>query len=547
MSSDTEASAGWRRWLAGALAALALLAAMLASHDAMQRRTDLFDDAFIYLHISQNAVESGTWRYYVLSDRPALLASSPVRIGVLTVANAITWASGQRDRSLATAKATLWCSALVAFALFAPWWRGHWRAYAALGAVYFWLATGLSGITSFESGLLLLWAASAMRCVATATRIGTGLAVLLWLGPLIRIDMALVMLPLLALLASERGLLRDAGGVFRRLALTGLALALAWTGLCVALGVHPVPATYLTKSVLPFLFEDATFLEKLLERAASSLTLDTGPAARGLTAMAAGLLLAGLAGRATALPGDAPAAARGWLRVRRALRLAVPLLVAYALFRTMPANSWWYYENALLALLGLAWGWALARGNGRASRALCALGVVATLALFAPRTSQQGHLPWSWDPARDGRTPGYLALAGRAMGDGRYDLPGIGPAILKGPEIGIIAYFSGAGAFQWDTAGLAQAPDDPAVRASRLRYAYPRRFLETGRDEALRLAWRGEVATAWAWAIGSADVASARATCNHVDAAAQLCIITDPPLRDADRPAPATTPSQATP
>jgi hypothetical protein len=542
----TAAGAARTRWVTGLLAALALLAAMFASHASMQRRTDLFDDAFIYLHISQNAIEAGTWRYYRLSDRPALLASSPVRIGVLTVANAITWAGGQRERSLATAKATLWCSALVGFALFAPWWRGHWRAYAALGAVYFWLATGLAGITGFESGLLMLWAATAMRAVATAPRIGAGLAVLLWLGPLIRIDMALVMLPLLALLASERGLLGEGRGVWLRLAGAGLALAAAWTGLCLALGVHPVPATYLTKSVLPFLFEDATFLQKLPERAAISLTLDTGMAARALTALAAGLMLAGLAGRAAIRDGDAAHAgvagrtSRAWTLARQALRIGLPLLLAFALFRTMPANSWWYYENVLLSLLGLAWGWALARGAGTASRATCALGVLAALALFAPRTSEHGHLPWSWDPARDGRVPGYLALAGRATGDGRYDLPGVGPAIIKGPEIGIIAYFSGAAAYQWDVAGLAQAPENQAIAQSPLRHAYPRRFLESGREETLRLGLPGEVAVASAWAIGAADVAQARTTCNHVDAVARLCIVTEAPL--PARPAPDSAP-----
>ena len=527
-------TAAWPRLATGLVAALALLAGLLVSHGSMQQRTDLFDDAFIYLHISQNAVESGTWRYYRLSDRPALLASSPVRISVLTAANAITWAGGQSDRSLATAKATLWCSALLGFVLFAPWWRGHWRSYAMLGATYFWLSTGLSGITSFESGLLMLWAATAMRSVATAPRMGVGLAVLLWLGPLIRLDIALVVMPLLALLAGERGLLVGPRRVLLQLSLTGLALALLWTGLCLALGVHPVPATYLTKSVLPFLFEDASFLQKLLERAAISLTLDPGATARGLTAMAAGLMLAGLAGRAAA-PLEGCDGSTGTLP-RRALRIGVPLLVAFALFRSMPANSWWYYENVLLSLMGLAWGWALASGAGSASRATCAVGVVAALALFAPRTSVHGQLPWSWDPARDGRTPGYLALAERAMGDGRYNLPGIGPAVLKGPEIGIIAYFSGDAAYQWDVAGLAQAPDDPAVRRSPLRHAYPRRLMESGREETLRLRLPGQVAVAWAWAIGAADLASARTTCNHVDAVAQLCIVTDAPLTTADRP-----------
>lgn len=527
----TAVSLARSRWFTGALAALALVVALFASHASMQRRTDLFDDAFIYLHTSQNAIESGTWRYYPLSDRPALLASSPVRIAVLTVANAITWASGQRERSLATAKATLWCSALVGFALFAPWWRGHWRAYAALGAAYFWLATGLSGITSFEGGLLLLWAATAMRGVATAPRIDAGLATLLWLGPLIRIDMALVLLPLLALLASERGLLADRRAVLARLVATGLALAAAWIGLCLALGVHPVPATYLTKSTMPFLFEDATFLQKLLERAAASLTLESGAWARGLTAMAAVLMLAGLAGRAAQVPAVTPAATDPWRLLRQGLRIGVPLAVAFALFRTMPANSWWYYENALLSLVGLAWGWALARDAGSRSRMLCVAGIVTVLALFAPRTSEHGHLPWSWDPARDGRTPGYLALAQRALGDGRYDVPGVGPAIIKGPEIGIIAYFSGASAYQWDTAGLAQAPEDAALGKSPLRLAYPRRFLASGRAESLRLGLPpGDIAVASVWAIGAADVAAARGKCNHVDAVAQLCINREPPL-----------------
>lgn len=513
--------------VAGLLAVVALLWALAASHASMQRRTDVFDDAFIYLHISQNALESGTWRYYVLSDRPALLASSPVRIAVLTAANAATWATGQRERSLEAAKATLWWSALVGFALFAQWWRGQWRAYAALGAVYFWLATGLAGITGFESGLLLLWAASAMRLVAGGDRIGWGTATLLWLGPLIRIDMALVVLPLLALLAAERGLLRERAAVAGRLLATGLALAAGWIALCLALGVHPVPTTYLTKSVLPFLFEQRTFADALLERMAISLTLDAGPAQRWAVALAMAAMLLGLAGRAAAPPaiapgGSAPPAARA-ARWRQALRIGAPVALAFALFRTMPANSWWYYENALLATLGLAIGWSITRGAGAPSRVACAAGALAVMALFAPRAGLHGELPWSWDPARDGRVPGYLALASHAIGDGRYDLPGIGPAIVQGPEIGIVAYFSGPAAFQWDTAGLAQAPEHPGIRRSLLRHAYPSRLLESGRDEALRLPWRGESPVVAAWAIGAAEVEGARERCGLVDADARLC------------------------
>lgn len=520
------------RLLGAVLLVLLLAQSMLASHAYMAGKTDFFDDTFIYLHISQNAVESRTYRFFLLSDRNALLASSPLRVAVLTAATAITTAIGEGGRSLESAKSSLWVSTVLSFVLFAPWWWRAKRAYVALGIVYFTLAAGVAGIMEFESGLLLLWAATSMRAIVTGTRIGWSLALLLCLGPLIRPDMALVALPMLAILAAERGLLAPVGPVLGRLAAAAGGLAAAWIGWCVALGVFPIPASYLTKSALPFMFEKSSFAAHLLERAAVSLTLNSGALQRWLMAVALGLMIAGLAGRI-----DAPTATGK----RRVLRLFVPAVISAAMFSRMPANYWWYYDNAVMLLLGFALAWAAFAASSVASRVTCLAGVLVLGGLFLPRAGSEGTLPWSWNPGHSSRTPGYLAIASRALGDGRYDVPGLGPAIIMGLEVGIISYFSGPRAFVWDIAGLAQAPDHKRVRRSLLRYAYPARFLETGREEALRLRWEGRTNVTYAWVFANREELDAgRSRCayvHEVSALCALCVIPDAPLvRGGDPP-----------
>jgi hypothetical protein len=61
-------------------------------------------------------------------------------------------------------------------------------------------------------------------------------------------------------------------------------------------------------------------------------------------------------------------------------------------------------------------------------------------------------------------------LGSKAIGDGSYELAGIGNVFIKNPEIGMTSYFSGDKAWLWDSGGLAQPLPDPLVQNSSLRH-----------------------------------------------------------------------------
>src|SRR5262245_22718037 len=52
----------------------------------MFRKTSFLDDAFIYLHIANNVLETGTARFFPIAESPVLLASSPLRLLILVPA-----------------------------------------------------------------------------------------------------------------------------------------------------------------------------------------------------------------------------------------------------------------------------------------------------------------------------------------------------------------------------------------------------------------------------------------------------------------------------
>src|SRR5262245_64601570 len=56
----------------------------------MFHKDAFLDDTFIYLHIANNVLESGTARYFPIADHPTLPASSPLRLLVLVPATLVT-------------------------------------------------------------------------------------------------------------------------------------------------------------------------------------------------------------------------------------------------------------------------------------------------------------------------------------------------------------------------------------------------------------------------------------------------------------------------
>ena len=85
----------WTNFLAGPRKRALLLVfgvILIWAHAAwfvLQKKGGFLDDAYIYLHLANNVLETGSARFFPLAESWALLASSPLRLLILVVENLI--------------------------------------------------------------------------------------------------------------------------------------------------------------------------------------------------------------------------------------------------------------------------------------------------------------------------------------------------------------------------------------------------------------------------------------------------------------------------
>jgi hypothetical protein len=467
-------------------------------------KNSYFDDTFIYLHVAQNGVESGSWRYFPNSERPALVASSPLRIIALTIATAIAWPLTQGERSLDATAVVLPLSALVTALLFLPfWWRDRWR-YLLLCIPYAALAATLDAISEFEAGLIYWWLATVVRdFVERRTDRQSDLCVAL--GPLIRPDLALIAIPALLLALQSRGdaLLARIRNWFA----LGLVLFAMWWLICSAFGVWPIPTTYWTKAALPNLFA-SDYMSSALTRNLGGVLVGVF---HGYAALASGLGLL-LFSLCLISAARSPAFA-GW-------RIALLLAWIALLLSRIPANYFWYYQNALVAAIAIAIGCLIYARRSTANVTWALLVATTFVALFSFRALRDPDIPWHFE--RPSRVQGYLAMARTYAADGTIELPGLGRGYLENPEIGITAYFGGRNAWILDSAGLAQAHEQ--ALSSPLRYFYRGRLRKPPEADLDTIARsRTEVSVFVAWALDDRDPAKTK-YCQYVVFDGSVCV-----------------------
>lgn len=489
-------------------------AALLAAYHYLVVKVSFFDDVFIYLHMARNAVESGTWQYFPIVDREALLASSPLKLVLLSIATALASLVGLGERSLDNAQFILLLTGLFGWLAFAPFWRGRMAVHALAGAVYALSATAFTASFDFEGGLLFLWILSLVLQFVRDDPEPRVLALLLPVGGLIRPDFALIVYAVLLAMV-----VTDASVRQRLLAMRWAWLAAApalWVVLALSLSVYPIPVTYWTKAAIPTLVEQESFLQKLFERV--GLVLNAPGAVSPKTATMMGVLLM-LLFVVVSLP-----------RVRHAAAVGIAaVVVSVGLFGRMPASFWWYYENLVLVVLAVLLANAVFERRPGFGLVRVASGVlIAVVLLMGAGSKALRDHPGIWSFGRDdaGRTKGYLFLAHHANGDGTYTLPEVGRVLVKNPEMGITAYFTGAGGWIWDGAGLAQPLDVPVVRRSRLRYAYPPSLrLDAGEDAQALVDRAGQaLQVVEVWAMEDRDFEKARKACKYVIVEGALCV-----------------------
>lgn len=493
-----------RRWVAFAyLIAVAGLALTFYQYAFVKR--SYFDDTFIYLHLAQNAVEFGTWQYFPIADRASLVASSPLRAIVLTIATAVAWPFTGGARSLAAANLILPISAIITALLFLPFWRRDWQRFLYLAAPYALLAATLDSVCEFEAGLIYWWIATVVRDFAQRrTDFPAQLAVVL--GPFVRPDVAMIGLVALLLAHNAKG--DQLLPIVKRWTLVGLGVFAGWGMLCWAFGVWAIPTTYWTKAALPKLFDSSFMISFFFERT-GQVALGAAPWSSTSFANALGVLwtscLVIIAARSRSF--------RDWRTI------AIVSLTILLLSRT-PANYWWYYQNALVAAIVIALVLVLMNARTEARSACLLLTVTAFSVLLVSHIGREPNILWHFD--RASRVQPYLAMSKTFARDGTIELPGLGRGYLKNPEIGITAYFGGRKAWIWDTGGLAQA--HPQALKSPLRFFYKKPLRETPDIDARKLAKGGPGVRVFTVYALDAPVTSPQARCKHLLMEGALCV-----------------------
>lgn len=473
-------------------------------------RYGFYDDVFIYLHTARNGADYATWQYFPLADRPALLASSPLKLVLLTAAAKTAGFLGYGERTLGNAKLSLVLYAPLGWAMWYPFWRYRKTRFLWLGTTYFVYSLGLDAVVDFEAGLLFTWVATLTALIVESRQPVGALAWVVPLGLFIRPDLA-VLVVAVTTVVYKGSLLRQ---LFVASLTRGALILVCWVTLSFMMRVWPLPVTYWVKAAVPLAFEKQYMIEVLFERIGLQTASRILPSPAFATLLGV-LILSGF-GIATVRNG------------RTRLAALVALVVGGLLFSQMPANYWWYYQNLVMILLGVTVGiLASSRWLGMLPDAQARWAAAFTVAVSATILAGRGFTdgPTNWRMDAPSFAQGYVYLASKAVGDGTYALPDIGAVFIKSPEIGMISFFSGPAAYIWDAAGLAQPLDADSMLRSPLRYLYPGSLREPAWQEASRLAARSgqPLRVLEVWAMPHRNFDDARRVCRYVIEEGRIC------------------------
>jgi hypothetical protein len=475
-------------------------------------RQGLVDDVFIYLHTARNGADHSTWQYFTLIDRPALLASSPLKIILLTMAAKITAIVGYGERTFFNAKLILVAYAPLAWVIWYPFWTEKKNSFMLVGILYFLLSLTMDSVVDFEGGLLFFWAATVAMLFDDPVKSARQLTWLLPLGLYIRPDFALPILVVSLYLLERKSLIPFTSRMCKR----AMVFTLIWVAICHFFAVYPIPVTYWTKASIPQMFEERYMIEVLFERIGFVTAFRLVSSSHAMATLVGIFFVLGFL---LSIVRDN--------RTRRAACTAT--LVTGLLVAVMPANYWWYYQNFVLLVLGVCVGmlsretW-LPKPIVRTGFQPVAVFLAAAFCVLTLGKSFNTD-PNLWRFDVPSRAQGYQYLASCAVGSGEYDLPGIGRVYIKNPEIGMTSYFSGDGAWIWDSAGLAQPLKVPNVMDSPLRHLYPRRLKETAHKDILELSARNgsHSHVVEVWAMEDRRFDQARLKCRYVIEQGAIC------------------------
>jgi hypothetical protein len=432
-------------------------------------RTSFFDDAFIYLAIARNVVEAQTAQLFPIVDNAGLVASSPLRLLLLVPSHLVATAVHGSAPAREVATLAFLVSGVLTALLFLPFHRRRierWLAMAALAG----LASATTNSMLQMEGALVFWGTGtlvfALADGASPRRLGLLLALLC----LSRVEFGVAAAIALAVAVVARRSATPFRDVRTVLVVLG-AVAIAWVVVATALGVWPVPTTFLTKvhtgAIRMF---GPPFARTFAETLANYLPLPTSRDGQRFVVACGGAICVAL------------------LAWRPAGRIAALVLVAVAaILARGPGNFVWYHENVLLAAVASLIAVCAASPRSTWRVLLGAAAVVLVVANACARLGDNDRLPWALQPP-----PAYggslVWLAERHAGNGTFHVrdpasDGATDCFVAMTEIGIVSYFAGPTCWLFDAGGLAQAGQLPGVAESWLALVYPSRVLRTGPEE----------------------------------------------------------------
>lgn len=474
-------------------------------HLFIQSENAFFDDVFIYLHVAHNAIFNGDMRYFPISGRPALLASSPLKLIIFSLSTYLLKARGLSELNLQNARNTIEIGVYLQFFVFLPIWRKNLAKYLFISIPYFYYASGLLGISQFESGLIYFWVCTVFYIYSQNKGQNFLFCLLLAAGALIRPEICVLIVAIfIARMHIEK---LDILGFLKSLIFASLVIGVAWSCVAYHYDVWPIPVTWWAKAAIPKLFDEHYMLHYLLERTSVTFAPYTWSLYFKILSVAYFFVLACLI-----------------YFVDRKLVFVIALSMVFIVLLTsrMAANFWWYYHNIGMLVVAVLAMMAVSSNIGIFRRSIFSALLFLTAALYWPAYGVDASLPWNF--AKDSRAQGYIYVAGHAKKDGVYSFVETGDIYIRMREIGMVGYFSGINGWIWDSAGLAQPEVELGMDKSRLRFFYPK-ILRKGADaDILRLA-NGPVLPIYdVWAMEDRNFYEARKKCNIVIEAGFLCL-----------------------
>lgn len=421
--------------------------------------TIFIDDAYIYLHIANNILDTSTAQFYPIADNGSLLASSPLRLLILIPATAFARLFTVTDLSFTTVRLTFIFSGFFTILLFLPFLPRFWRwagvlfnGFASVATLTLWQMEGALLFWCLLT-LAILWKYEPLS-INTIRKLGyfSGLLILT------RIEYGLITSFVLVIaLLSKRG----SWSTIFAYCLPLLLVGLSWILIATFLNVWFIPTSYLSKVItgqldlfsadfgemLP-LYIDHYFFGNLFNLGDNLPWLFLG-------VVFYSFLL-------------------GWQSSFYRSILFGFILVTLLLFHS-PGNYLWYYENYFVVFAMINFFIFLDSLLYQQKRYLLASCGLILIILFNSSGIVQRliFIPNHYIE----KTNIYNDIAQHHQEQGLFKFPEIPETYISMVEIGVVSYFSGKDVWIHDMGGLAQPGTLPGTKQSFLSYFYPAEML----------------------------------------------------------------------